>query len=185
MRCRIVGTKQVQNGYQIVLRASKGKTLHEVALDPIVYKSLIGSRKKLIGRKAFLAANAILFPAKGRLMAVEAGPRGGKLLTVQGKKETVKVEVPASLYTKASNRVGGNPVGLKVRSFGDKLRFWATGTVVGISKSPTGYVASIRGKDGTVRKVQLAGQAFNLKAKLSGKKLKLARKNSPKLQDRA
>jgi hypothetical protein len=177
MFCKVVGTKQSANGYSIVLRSRKGKSLQEVALDPQVYTQILRTERKLVGRKVFLAGSSLLFPVKGKLLAAEAAPNGGKILTIQGKKRTYTVSVPASLYLKASEAVGGNPVGLRVKSFGSKLKFRSKGTIVGISKTASGYIAAIRGKTGEIRKVHLANQGLKLRAKLKGDTLKITRKH--------
>jgi hypothetical protein len=177
MHCKVVGTRQVANGYSIVLRANKSKDIREVTLDPTVYTQILSGEKKLVGRKVFLTGSSILFPVKGRLLAAETSQNGGKVLTIQGKKRSYTVTVPTSLYLKASEAVGGNPVGLKVRSFGDKLEFRSKGTIVGISKTASGYMATLRGKMGDLRKVHLANQGLKLRAKIAGGKLKISRKH--------
>jgi len=172
MRVKIVGTRKTENGYTLVVKAKK-KDLMDIQLPSQIYRGMLNSGRKLTGRKLFLRGDKLEFPVRGRLLSADPVEGGFVSVNVQRKGRTWATEIPADIFEKAASKVGGNPVGLKMKAFGNKVKFRLRGTVTALEGEGSALSVSIRAKDGTVRVLPFGGERVALKASAKGKKVRL------------
>ena len=181
MRVKIVGTRKTDAGYTLVVKAKK-TGLKDIQLPSQTYLGMVKSEKKLTGRKLFLRGDKLEFPVRGRLLSAEPVSGGLVAINVQRKGKTWVTEIPADLFKKAAAKVGGSPVGLKMKAFGDKVKFRLRGTVTALEGEGSTLSVAIRSKDGTVRVLPFGGERVALKASARGKKVRIATGKAKKVK---